>query len=199
MADEVVDPLGEAMRRQRSAVLNGQFLTWRGMILQRQVDDVLLTGLEGSTDAFVSAVELGVAGTRSVLDPLDSLLSTADGPGLTRRTLDRPLELSLSASRRLDGHLYDAAEGLAIRVEDHLRRRILRLNSRLNSLMDRHERLERRLREFAGQYDDPTGVSEDIHDRLAELQERVEELRERVAELRETLDTRPEPVALAYA
>lgn len=189
MADEVVDPLGQAFRRQRKAVVDGQFLLWRGMILHRQVDEVLLTGLETQTDTAVSTVETAAAGVRTVLDPIDRLLTVnTDGQSTVRESIDRPLEVMTSAAETVGDQTMDAAERWAAQVEDEVRERILRLNSRLNDLMESHERIEQQLRDVAGQYDDPTGVSQDLHDRLTELGERVAELREHVAELHAKLD-----------
>lgn len=188
MADEVVDPLGTALSRQRKAVTDGQFLMWRGMIVHRQIDEILLSGLDAQMETFVSAVEMTVAGTRGVLDPLDRLFSEPGERSTVRDALDQPLELALSTAERTSEQVLDFSERWAAQLEDEVRERILALNSRLNSLLRSHEELEQQLREVAGEYDDPTGVSDDIHERLTELGERVRQLRERVVELRETLE-----------
>ena len=178
MTGDEGDLLGRAFEVQRDAVDKGREAVWEGLLIQRQVDETLLLGVEGQLAAARAGIEVGVAGVASTARVLDTAVlgAVSDGESdLLYESVGAPLERFEAACGDAADRLLDAAETGVEEYESGLLSVVLSLNRRINTLMAAHEALEERVREL--------GEGEGAIDRAE-----VNRAREQLAEMRSRLN-----------
>lgn len=151
------DSIGRVFGLQRLAIRRSRMAAWNGLVYQRQLDDVVRAGLRAEVATREAAIELGASalgdGAGRVDDALGFEVAT-DDPGPIRRLVDGSLDTLLDTTHSFDQTLVDGLDGGLDRFERALRSVLLALNRRVSALLDEHEALEARLREYVGRLDD---------------------------------------------
>ncbi|RXK51388.1 hypothetical protein [Halorientalis pallida] len=157
MAHHETDAIGRVFGLQRTAVRESRRAVWNGLVLQRQVDDAVLVGMRAEAATREAVVESCADAVRGGADWLAGVLpgeGPGDEPGPLRRLLDRPIDALVSANATASDRFVGAADSGFDRYERGLRSVLLAINRQLNVLLDRHEALEQRLREYVASLDE---------------------------------------------
>jgi hypothetical protein len=187
MAHHETDSVGRVFGLQRTALRKGRMAVWDALVLQRQVDETVLTGLRAGAATHEAAVEFGVDTARDVLDRLDGAFAdeSAAGAGPLRRVLDGPLDAVGTATAAVDGALVGGADEAFDRYERGLRTVLHAFNRRLSALLEKHEALEARLREYVDRVDE-----DERTERVAEYRRQLSTLRTELQAMQAAIDVR---------
>ena len=180
MAQHGSDTIGRVFGLQRTAIRESRIAVWDGLLFQRRADDAVLAGFRAEAATREAAVELCVDTVRDVADRLDGALGdtgSTDESGRVRGLVESPLGALVSASETADETVIGVAAAGLDRYERGLRAVLLALNRRISTLLDKHEALEARLREYVEALDDD------------ERAEQVTEFRRQLSDLRGDLQT----------
>ncbi|MFB6083315.1 MAG: hypothetical protein ABEJ94_03610 [Halorientalis sp.] len=154
-ADEE-DTLGRVFGLQRTAIREGRLAVWDGFVFLRRIDDAVRAGARAESATREAAVELCADTLRDGADQLDDALpgGPADGSGTVRALVQRPLDALVTANAAAGERFVAGLDAGLDRYERAIKDALLALNRRLSTLLDRHEELERRLREYVESLDD---------------------------------------------
>ncbi len=160
---------------------------WNGLVCQRRVDDAVTAGLEAAVATEGAAVELFADAVRSGAAWLDDAIGTSpsddDDSGPAGRIVDHPLDSVAAANATVGDELVDVARAGFDRYESGLRAVLLALNRRISALLDKHEALEARLREYVERSDEAVGHGERVEEFRSQLAALQSELRSMQATL----------------
>lgn len=183
MVTEEPDTIGQAFALQRDVVDGGRELVWDGLMLQRQVDELLMSSLEEAADGITRDVDMALVGARGTLG-VANLLLPGDTSGV-HAALNSRLDTISRTSDRVADEALDVAEAGFEKFEQSLLSALMRVNSRINELMARHEALEQRFRDLLERSQEE---GSNQAEKLADLGERIAEHRRHLTELRVQLD-----------